>query len=390
MSEEIRLLLDIAILLFSAKVMGEVAERLKIDAMVGEILAGILVGPILGLVNPNAMLAALATIGVVMLLFLMGLSTRFDEVKSYVWNGSIIGIIAALLSLAGGLAAGLLIFDSWIAGAVIGVALMGTSTAVPIKILLRSGQFRTRAGQLLVAIAMADDVVTILGLSLLSTWLALGYVSFGSAVLLGFAMVGFILLVLTVGSRFSDRVLGLVQRMQDEQILMALPVAGMFGLAWLSDSLGIAAVTGAFLAGMAMAKSVFAEPVIVPKVKMLGYGFFVPLFFAYSALIIDLSLLAQWWWVIAVLFAVGAVTKVASSGLMASRLGYKGKEAGIVAIGMIPRGEYGIVIAQLALAVGAIANHVYGSLLAFIILSVVVTPILFRLYLSRSFRGWGG
>jgi Kef-type K+ transport system membrane component KefB len=237
---------------------------------------------------------------------------------------------------------------------------------------------------------MADDVVTILGLSLLSSWLALGTFSVSGAIILGLGMVGFILLVLTVGSRASDKILGLVQAMRDDQILMSLPVAGMFGLAWLSDNLGIAAVTGAFLAGMAMARSVFAEPVILPKVKMLGYGFFIPIFFAYSALLVDISLLAQWWWVVALLFVVGTATKVASSAGMASRLGFKGREAGIVGIGMIPRGEYGIVIAQLALAVGAIANHVYGALLAFILLSVMVTPVLFQLYLRQSYRGWAG
>jgi Kef-type K+ transport system membrane component KefB len=383
LSAEIKLLLDIAVLLLFAKLLGEVAERLKVDSIVGEMIGGLVAGPVLGLVSPSPALSALSTIGIIMLMFLMGISTRFDEVKDSIWKGSTLGLTTALAALGGGLLLGIFAFDSLLGGAVLGVALMGSSTAIPIKILLKTGSIRTKAGQMIFAMSMSDDVPTILAITLLSTWVATGVFNLQGATLLGLGMLGFFLIVLTAGSRISDKVLSLISKMKDENVFLTLPLAGVFGLAWAAQSIGIAALSGAFLAGMAMAKSVFAKPVIEPKTQVLGYGFFVPLFFAHSAIIVDLNGIFGWLWIVGALFIAGGITKGLAAAVLSRRMGFGGRDSTVIGISTLPRAEFGLIAGQLALVFGAIASQIYSAIAFFVLISVVLTPVLLKLYERR-------
>jgi len=392
--DAIRLLLDIAILLFFAKIFGEVAERFRVSSLVGEIFAGILVGPILHWVFPSDFITEMSLIGIVMLLYIIGLETKFDEIKSDVYKGSALAGVACFAALLGGLLVGEFVLGSWQIGLVIGVVMMGTSTAIPVKVMMDYGEFKTRVGRFLIITAMADDVITLIGLAAISTFLVLGTVQLWTIVGLTMAVIGFILVVLTIGSKVSDRILTFVRKyMRDEQVLVAIPLIIVIILAFVSDRIHIAAVTGAFLAGMAMANTSFTRTEILPKMKMIGYGIFIPIFFAASAVIIgfnpatsswDLTPFVSYWWVIAILVAVGVLTKAVVSGWFSKLLGFDKRERGIISIGMIPRGEYGIVIAQLAFGLGAITNQLYGSLIFFILITVIITPILYRIYFRRA------
>ncbi|MBI4895341.1 MAG: cation:proton antiporter [Candidatus Aenigmarchaeota archaeon] len=385
-----RILLDIAIILFFAKIFGEISEKFKMSHLVGEIIAGIVVGPVLHLIAPgsNEILEIFSAIGVILLLYLIGLSTKFEEIKEDIYPGTYIAIVAALVSLASGFLVGFLVFNSLEIGLVVGVVLMGTSTAIPVKILADMGEIRSRVGRLLITTSMSDDIITLITLAAISTYFTFGTVQLWTIVALVFTVIGFILASITVGEKISNKVLSFVQRMRDEQILLAIPLVIIFIVSFVSQRIGIAAVTGAFLAGMAMSKSVFAEPVIAPKIRAIGYGFFIPIFFAYSALIIDLALLVEYWWLIAILVVIGGLLKAIASGWMSGFFGLYGKDRITMAIGMVPRGEYGIVISQLALGMGIISAHLYGSLVAFVAVTAIITPIMFR-FLIFNDRKYG-
>lgn len=383
---DVIILLDLAIILVVAKVFGEIAERVKIDPLVGEILAGLLVGPVLLWVHPSEFIEQMAFIGIIFLMFLLGLSTRFDDFKKDIYAGSALAIGGAALSFIGGFVIGEVVFNSFNIGLFLGVAMISTSTAIPIKALIDMGEFRTKVGQMLVVISMADDIIAILGVSLLATYFTVGTIQLWQSVALFFAMLGFILFVLTAGSRASDRALSIFQRMRDEQILITIPIIIVFILAFISQRVGVAAITGAFLAGMAMSRSVYNEPIIAPKIKTIGYGLFIPIFFAYSALIIQLDKLMSYWWLIIILLAVGIVAKVIGSGWTARFYGFRGREQGIIAIGMIPRGEYGIIVSQIALGLGVITGELYAAVIGFVVLTIIATPIAMRAFLSKEFR----
>lgn len=376
------LLLNIALLLIVAKIFGEIAERLKISAMVGEVVAGLMLGPILLVVMPNEFLEQLASFGILFLLFLIGLSTHYEQVKKDIYTGSFLAISGTMLSLVFGFVAGWLIFDSIEVGIFIGIAILSTSTAITIRSLIDAGELHTRVYEMALAIDMADEVIAILALSLLTTFFTLGGVQIGEIVALFFIILGLIVVIMSAGAKIVGRTLSLVQKMRDEQILVAVPLVIVFLVAFISESVGVAGVTGAFLAGMMLSQSHLTKPSILPKMKTLGYGFFIPLFFAYSAVILDLSALIEFWWLILLLVVLGIAAKAFGVGFVSRYYGLRGREQRLLAASMIPRGEYSIVIAQIALSAAIITATLYTIIIAFVIITILITPIILRILKS--------
>lgn len=379
MALELQILFDIAIILFFAKIFGEITERLKLSSLVGEVFAGILVGPVFGLVQPNGLLEQIAVLGIIFLLFLIGLSTKFDEVKKNVYVGSALAVFGTGLSVVAGFALGFLWFNSVEVGLVLGLAILSTSTAMTIRSLIDVGQFRTKIYEMSLAIDIADEVIAILALSFLTSWIALGSVNIWSIVLLFFSVIGFFLLILTAGSKIVGKILSVFQKTKDEYMLVSIPLVVAFAVAFFSEHVGIAAVTGAFLAGMAMSKSTFTESHIIPHVKTIGYGLFIPLFFAYSSLIFDIAALFDNYVLIIILVIVGLAAKLVGTGFMSRYFGFDRREQIMIGAGMFPRGEYSIIISQVALAAAVITKQLYTVIIAFVVISIILTPIALRL-----------
>jgi Kef-type K+ transport system membrane component KefB len=275
---------------------------------------------------------------------------------------------------------GELIFGSLNTGIVLGVAMISTSTAIPIKALIDRGELKTPVGKILVIVAVADDIIAILALSLMSNYFSVGTINVWNIFTLFLLMLGFIYVALTVGAKAVERIISFVgYHIKDEQALIAAPVAVALATAALSQRLEIAAVTGAFIAGMVMSKSVFTRSIIIPKLQVIGFGFFIPIFFAYSGMLMDMLSIHGTWWIIALFVIIGSAAKMLGSGVFARFFGYDRREQAVIAISMVPRGEYGIVISQIALAIGIISNSIYTILLSFVVVTIVITPFLFRL-----------
>ena len=377
------LFLDIAILLFSAKLMGELFERLNLSSLVGEISAGIIVGPLLGLITPSEELRLVTNFGIIFLLFLIGLSTKFDEIKDNVYVGSILATGGCVFAFIGGFAVGYMVFGSIEAGVILGVTVISTSTAITLRVLTDIGEFQSKPYKLALSIDIADEVIAILSLALLTTYFSFGSVKLWEIVSLFFAVIGFFFFVLTAGSRMAGKFLSLFQAMRDEQILVSMPLVILFFIAFISEHVGVAAVTGAFLAGVAINKSPLVQPLVVPKIKAMSYGFFIPMFFAYSAIMLDLSSAITFFPVILGLVATVSLGKLIGCGFLAGYFGYSGRDQKIVGIGMIPHGEYSIIVAQLALVGGFIKPDLYTIVIAFVMVSIVITPLLLK-FLGKS------
>ena len=386
MALDVVLLFDIAVILIVAKVLGEIAERMGVSSLVGEVIAGVILGPLLGIVRPNEFLSQISTFGIMFLLFLIGLHTNFDSVKKDVYKGSVLALLGCGLSFIGGLAIGTFVFNNVETGIFIGIAMVSTSTAITLRSLIDIGEVKTRVYEASLAIDMADEVIAILSLSLLVTYFTYGVLQIWTVVALFFTVIGFFLVVTTVGSKVVGKFLESFRHMRDEQIFLSIPIVIVFIVAFLSEEVGIAGVTGAFLAGVAMNKSKLAESVIVPKAKIIGYGFFIPLFFAYSAVMFDLNTLWTSAGVILLILVVGILAKLIGTGYFSRFYRFDRREQMLIGIGMIPRGEYSIVIAQIGLAAGMITNQFYTIIVSFVVISILMTPILIRFaHKSRKF-----
>lgn len=377
--------LSLAILLFSAKLAGELFERFGLSSLVGEISAGILIGPILGIITPSENLKVITDFGILFMLFLIGLGTKFDEIKNSVYVGSALATAGCLLAAVAGFIVGY-VFFSFTEGIILGVAVLSTSTAITLRALSDAGEFQTKSYKLALAIDIADEVIAILALALLTTYFTIGSVKVWEIVSLFFAVLGFFFFIVTAGSRITRKFLSLFQTMRDEQIMVAMPLVVLFLIAFVSEHVGIAAVTGAFLAGVALNKSPLIEPVVMPKMKVIAYGLFVPMFFAYSAILLDLGALADYLPAIALLTVLVSIGKFIGCGVLAGRFGYSSHEQQVVGVGMIPHGEYSILIAQIALLAGYIKIELYTVVIAFVVLSIIMTPILLNPLRTTSRR----
>jgi Kef-type K+ transport system membrane component KefB len=383
MTLEVQVLFQIAIILIFAKVLGEIAERLKLSSLFGEVVAGILVGPVLGFVSPGDFLGQMAEFGSIFLMFIIGLNTKFDDMKRDIYRGSMLALFAAILSFAAGFAVGYYFFADMTTALVLGVAVASTSAVVSLRSLIDAGEFRTNLYHKITMMLTADNVIAIIALSLLTSYLTFGIVELWKVLGLLFAVVGFFFLILTAGTKFVPPVVDLFGRLKDEQILLSIPLVVLFLVAFASEHVGIAGVTGAFLAGMAMNRSPLAESVIAPKVKTIGYGFFIPLFFAYSALSLDIEFLISNFYIILVLVAAAGLSKFIGAGLASRIDGLRDREQIIVGVAMIPRGEYAIIVAQTVLAFTAVNQQIYTIIVTFVVLSILITPLLMRLVHRR-------
>jgi len=381
MSSEIagEILLDLALIILFANVLGEITRRMKMSPLVGQITAGLIAGPVLGIVHPNEVLEIFSFLGIMILAFLIGLETRFADIQKDVYVGSALAISGALLTFIAGFLVGDIIFADWKTGIVLGIAMISTSTAIPLKILIDRGQYHTRMGKVFAIMAIADDVIAILALSLLVAFFSGAGISFTKVSSLFFAILGFIFLVYTVGDKLINKFVNAFTIMHDENIFLAIPMAIVFVVAFVSESIGLAAISGAFLTGMALSRSELKNSLITPKINVLGYSFIIPVFFAYSALFIDIPTVYRHYNVILLLLFAGVIAKAIGSGYFSRFAGFDSRAQRIFAIGMIPRGEYGIVISQVALARGLVSTEIYTLLISFIVLTVILAPILFSL-----------
>jgi len=382
---DVAILLSIALILLFAKIFGEIAERMKISALVGEIFAGILLGPILFWVTPSETLGQIAGFGILFLLFLIGLETNFEHVKKEIYPGSYLSIAGCGLSFIFGFLTGLFLFNSFDIGLFLGIAILSTSTAITIRSLVNIGEFKNKLYNIALAIDMADEVIAILAISLLTAYFTYGGIMIWEVVGLFFAILGFFLLIITVGSEFISKCLNIFQTLRDEQVIVVISLVIVFLVSFISENVGIAGITGAFLAGIAMSKSNLTEPIIIPKMKIMGYGFFIPLFFAYSAVLMDLNALFTAWPLILLLVVFGLVGKLVGVGLLSRLFGFYGKDQAVLGVSMLPRGEYSILIAQIAFGAAIITQELYTVVIAFVIITIILTPILLRLFHGKRF-----
>ncbi len=380
----IYLLASIALILIAGKIFGEIASRFRVSPFVGEMLAGILFGPLLGIIIPSSDLQQIAGFGAIFLFFLIGLSMRFDDFKGNVYPSSIIALVGVLLSFVFGFGIGIFAGvgqASLIAPIILGLALISTSIPISLQSMMDIGELQSKASKMMRSVYIADSAVALMAIAVLSSWFALGGVRIWDIVAIFFAVLGLFVIITSFGSKLVGRAMQIFRTLHDENILFSLSLVIAFLVAAGSEYIGLAGIAGAFLAGMAMSRTDLTQSVIVPKVKIIGHGFFIPLFFAYSALLMDINALfnLQTITIIVLLVIFGIGAKYVACNYMSRHFGFRPNERRMLGFGMIPRGEYSIIIAQIALAAGAITSLLYSSILFFVLIVAILMPLIMKI-----------
>jgi Kef-type K+ transport system membrane component KefB len=380
------ILLALFLMLLAAKLAAELFQRLRQPAVVGEILAGVIIGPsVLGLVAPSEFVSMLAEMGVIFLLFSVGLETKPSSIFQVGKTAALVAVLGVVLPFFGGW----LLMRLWgatnISSLFVGTALIATSVGITARVLASLQLLSTAVARIILGGAVIDDILGLLVLSVVSSTSAgtVNYWALGTTAVLA---IGFTAFVALIGARVVTRA---APRINSFRISESLFIAGLvlcLGLAVAVSFIGVAAIIGAFLAGMALAEATEGDERLHAQTNGVT-EFLVPFFLVNIGMQLQLSVFRDWslvWLALAVTL-VALVTKLIGCGAGAWSLGLK--RAAQVGVGMMPRGEVGIVVAQIGLSLGVIDARLYAVVLFMAVVTTVIAPplltLLFKADVSR-------
>ena len=382
-----RIPLAMLIVFVSAKLMAEMAERAGQPGLVGEILAGVLIGPsVLGWLRPDEFLSALSDLGAMFLLFRVGLEVKASELMKVGGTATLVacsGVVVPFVMGAG-------IFLLWGApvneAIFVGASMVATSVGITAQVLSAKGLLHAVSSQIILAAAVIDDVLGLLVLAVVSslTHHQLDFIQLGSTAV---AAAAFTVVVAKWGTQTVGRLVPHVDRklkVAEARFVMALSL--LFVLALLAVFTGVAAIVGAFLAGLALGESTGQrERDMAQGVSEL----LVPFFLVGIGLHVNLSAFSHFGTAMlaVVILAAAVVSKFIGCGLGALGLGKA--DALRVGVGMIPRGEVGMVVAQIGLGFGILTQSSYAVVVFMSVATTIVAPPLIKVAYRALLPGGG-
>jgi Kef-type K+ transport system membrane component KefB len=400
-------LLGLVAILLAAKIGGEVFERLGQPAVLGELVFGIGLGNLallgfggLEFLGTSAGIEILAQLGVILLLFQVGLESNVGEMLSVGWSSLLVAVLGVLAPffLGWGVSAWLLPREETLAHVFIGATLSATSVGITARVLSDLGKLGARESKIVLGAAVIDDVLGLVILSVVSG--IIGAANSGGtlrAMDAGIIVVKaavFLVGAILIGGWLSRRVFRLAGLLRIQGMLLALALAICFLLAYLADRIGLATIVGAFAAGLILDGVQFRdlgeqtkhsiEELIHPIA-----GFLVPVFFVLMGVRVDLASFAQG----SVLGFTALLTLAAILGKMVCAAGVveRGIDRLSVAVGMVPRGEVGLIFAGIGAQLllhgrPVISPALFAAVVAMVIVTTLVTPPALKITLARGDR----
>lgn len=387
---------DIAlvIIILAAKLGGYISYRLGQPSVLGELIVGILLGPsalnVLHLpfftdVHLEETIAHLAELGVLLLMFIAGLDLHLDDLAKSGKVAALAGVLGVIFPMVLGAFTGLAFKMETGAAIFIGLILSATSVSISAQTLMELKVLRSRVGVGLLGAAVFDDVLVVLGLSIFIAFAEPG----GGGGLLSVIwiitrMVLFIAAALAVGVWLLPKASIWVDRLPISKGLIAFAFVVALLYAWFAEVAGsMAAITGAFLAGLMLSRSRVKER-IESGITTLAYAVFVPIFFVNVGLSANArELTAQTGLLFLVMTIVAIVGKVFGAGLGARLAGFPNLEALQLGTGMMSRGEVGLIVASVGILEGLIQQETFSAVVGVVIVTTLLTPPALRVLFSR-------
>jgi Kef-type K+ transport system membrane component KefB len=378
---------NLLIIILVARLAAELAERIKIPAVLGEIVAGIIIGPsVLGLIDPIKhldvadMVLLLGEIGVILLLFQVGLEMDLGEMAKVGKPALFVAIIGVAVPFAAGFGVAASFGEDAKVALFIGAALTATSVGITARVLGDLRALALRESRIVLGAAVADDVLGLVILTVVVKVVTEGSISAGVVLeTIGLAA-GFLLLTGLLAIYVIPRVFTRIDQIaKSSTTIVSIAFALTLAFSLLANQAKLAFIIGAFMAGLAVGRSPQHER-IAEGLNPLGH-IFIPVFFASIGINADLEAMFQ----PSVLALASVLTVVAIIGKLVAGLGI-GRSGGdklLIGIGMMPRGEVGLIFASIGLSKGVLDDELYGALLLMVLVTTLITPPLIRLKLAK-------
>jgi len=368
------LLLGLVVVWLAAKLAGEGMERIGQTAVLGELLAGVVIGPGgLGLVQESEVIHALAELGVLILLFEVGLESDLGGLLRAGPQATLVAVVGVALPFAAGFGVMQALGHPPLLAVFVGATLTATSVGITARVLADLGRLQDGAAAVVLGAAVVDDILGLIILAVVTGVAQTGGVSAGSIALLAAKALVFLVVALVLGRRLAPVLIGWIGRLQARGTLIVYSLVFAMALAALADRIGLATIIGAFAAGLVLAtteRRAHIEERVKPVADLL-----VPVFFVTIGMKVEPALLNPFGeeaglGMALLLTAVAIVSKLAT-GLAVYR---KAVRRWVVGVGMVPRGEVGLIFAGAGLAAGVIDGRLYSALVVAVMLTTFVAP----------------
>ncbi len=374
------LILQLAIILIASKVAGSLSVRLGQPSVLGKLLIGIVLGPsVLGLVNETVTLAQLSQLGVILLMFIAGLETDIDDFKQSGKAASFVGLGGIILPLVGGYLVGgmfgLSTMESWF----LGLLLSATSVSISVQALKELNQLQSREGTAIMGAAVIDDVVVIIALAFLMSF-AGGDVNLTAVVL---KKIAFFAGAILVGWKAVPWFLEKFGKLKVTETVISSALIVCLVFAYFAEYTGVAAIIGAYIAGVAISVTKFKEEVF-EKVETISYSIFVPVFFTSIGISAQFSGIADNLPLIVILTVLAILTKFVGAGIGAKLSGFGWNSAMGIGSAMVSRGEVALIIAAIGLEAKLLTQDLFAVLVVVILITTIVTPPMMKVFFNRG------
>ncbi|MEB3103157.1 cation:proton antiporter [Ferviditalea candida] len=383
--QSVHVVISILLLVVFSKISGYISRKLQQPAVVGEIIGGIAIGPsVLGWVEPGSLLNRIGEIGAILLMFIAGIETNTAMLKRVLNNALFVAAIGVAVPFAAGYYLGRYLGYPTSASMLLGTILVSTSVSITVQVLKDMGKLHTIVGTTILAAAVIDDIFGFLILTVVLVLIAPGSESINGlfAAKLSVKLFAFAALTLA-GKMIFLRLIDFLKRRR-AHLLVVLSLLGIaFCFAFLAEAAGLTGVVGAYLIGMLMSSSLRASSRAdinyIGYLEAIGYSVFIPVFFVGFGLRLIVSQLGfELIGLIVTITTLAIFSKIIGCGIGAKISGMNLLSSFQVGVGMVPRGEVGLIVSMIAFQRGIINQNLLSVTVWVVLITTLLTPFMLK------------
>lgn len=368
---EFEFFFQIALILLSTKLAGDLSVRLGQPSVLGKLIVGIVIGPaVLGWIENSELLTQLSNVGVILLMFMAGLETDLEELNANRNSSLAVALGGIILPFVGGYVSGLVMGMEQGNAVFLGLLLCATSVSISVQTLRDLGKMKTRESTTMLGAAVFDDILVVILLAFAMSFLGTDDVNLAMVIL---KKVVFFASIILIGWKGVPAIMRWLSPLRVSESIVSAALIICFSFAYFGELLGIAGIIGAFAAGIAISQTNYKHEV-EKKVEPIAYAIFVPVFFVSIGMNITFDGIGNQIWFILALTVIAVFTKLIGCGFGARMTGFDAKSSAIIGAGMVSRGEVALIIAGTGLSSGLLAQDYFTAIVIVVILTTMITP----------------
>lgn len=378
MVSTVEFILIFLVILLSTKIAGDVSVRIGQPAVLGKLIAGIVLGPaLLGVVQSNDFIHYFSEIGVLLLMFIAGLETNLEQLRRQWKPAFAVAVGGIVLPFFAGCAVAGMFGWSLNYTLFMGVLFSATSVSISVQVLKEMNRLDSREGTTILGAAVVDDVLVVILLAVMMSFLGAGeQTSLGLVV--GKKLI-FVVVVVAAGWFVVPRLMKSLTRLRVSEPTISIALILCFGFAYFADLMGMAGIIGSFAAGLAVSRTEY-RTTVEKKIEPIAYAVFVPVFFVSIGLNVSFEGVLDQLGFMVILTVAAVISKLLGGALGAKVTGFIHREALAVGAGMVSRGEVALIIATMGLQNGLLLPDYFTSVIMMVMITTLVAPPLLKIF----------